>query len=334
MNEPVSNKRFVYDHLHALIRANDKDKIAAKLYADDLAFDAFHPVNSLQGRQQAVEEFWEPLAAAMPDLERRDSILIAGEYEGRQFVSAMGHYQGTFRNTLFGVPATQGAIHLRYGEIHELQNGRIRHTHLLVDMLDLLRQTGDWPVAPSLGAEHQWPDPRGGSGVAPDAVDAALGASGLEVVLAMHQELFRFDGKRIDSMKHEQYWTEDFMWYGPAGIGTTRGLHGFRVHHQIPFLRAFPDRRGGHHIARVGDGNFVFTGGWPSVVATHKGPDWMGLPATGKSVGMRVMDFYRLEDGLIAENWVPIDIIDALKQLGTDVLERVRHLRGDFRDSL
>jgi hypothetical protein len=43
---------------------------------------------------------------------------------------------------------------------------------------------------------------------------------------------------------------------------------------------------------------------------------------------MRVMDFYRIENGLIAENWIPLDIIEALLQLGTDVLERVAHLRG------
>jgi hypothetical protein len=39
---------------------------------------------------------------------------------------------------------------------------------------------------------------------------------------------------------------------------------------------------------------------------------------------MRVMDFYAAEQGLIRENWVPIDIIQVLLQLDVDVLARVR----------
>jgi hypothetical protein len=39
---------------------------------------------------------------------------------------------------------------------------------------------------------------------------------------------------------------------------------------------------------------------------------------------MRVMDFYRAEDGLIRENWVPIDLIEVLLQLGVDVIARAQ----------
>ena len=80
-------------------------------------------------------------------------------------------------------------------------------------------------------------------------------------------------------------------------------------------------------MATRGDGRAA------SVVATH----WvrfLAMPPTGKPVGMRVMDFYRTEGGLIAENWVPIDMIDLLSQLGVDVFERVRHLQGRPRLTL
>jgi len=36
------------------------------------------------------------------------------------------------------------------------------------------------------------------------------------------------------------------------------------------------------------------------------------------------MDFYSAEQGLIRENWVPIDLLDVLLQLDVDVLARVR----------
>ena len=43
---------------------------------------------------------------------------------------------------------------------------------------------------------------------------------------------------------------------------------------------------------------------------------------------MRVMDFYLHHEGLIRENWVPLDILDVLMQMGIDVIGR---MQGDFR---
>ena len=37
---------------------------------------------------------WAPLKAALPDLERRDLILVGGCYLGRSYIAAMGHYCG------------------------------------------------------------------------------------------------------------------------------------------------------------------------------------------------------------------------------------------------
>ena len=97
-------------------------------------------------------------------------------------------------------------------------------------------------------------------------------------------------------------------------------------HHQLPFRTAFPNRRGGQHYIRIGDGRFSVTGGWPSVTATHLGGGFLGLGPTGRPVAMRVMDFYLHHEGLIRENWVPLDVLDLLMQLGVDVLGRMRSL--------
>ena len=61
--------------------------------------------------------------------------------------------------------------------------------------------------------------------------------------------------------------------------------HYFQNFHQIPFLRGFPDRKGASHYIRIEDGNYVVTGGWPSVEATHEG-EWLGIPATNKKIKM------------------------------------------------
>ena len=39
---------------------------------------------------------------------------------------------------------------------------------------------------------------------------------------------------------------------------------------------------------------------------------------------MRVMDFYLHQEGLIRENWVPIDIAHILNQIGIDVFDLIK----------
>jgi hypothetical protein len=41
---------------------------------------------------------------------------------------------------------------------------------------------------------------------------------------------------------------------------------------------------------------------------------------------MRSLDFWRLEGGLIRENWVLVDLLDVYSQIGIDVFARLRDL--------
>jgi len=159
-------------------------------------------------------------------------------------------------------------------------------------------------------------------------MNEADGRASFQTVMDMHAALLSFDGKNLDSMDHSAYWSEAFMYYAGAGIGACRGLKGFRAHHQIPFLKAFPDRTGSGHYVRLGDGDYAVTAGWPSVQATHTGT-FLGMTPTGRRIDMRVMDFYHLIDGKITENWLPIDIPHMAFQMGYDVFEKLKHLRGD-----
>ncbi|WP_420860661.1 ester cyclase [Algirhabdus cladophorae] len=308
---------------------------ADQCYHPQATWHGVHPFNERAGTA-AIAEVWQTLRAALPDLERRTTLLVAGENlpDARvstprtpHMMACMGSYQGTFVADLLGIPATKGVVHLRFCEAHYLEDGKIMHSTVMLDFLDLMRQAGVCPLAPSLGAEGQWQPPANGRGVKLEATQSEQGHTAMSRVLEMHAALGSFDGKNLDSMPHSQYWTDDFLWYGPTGIGTTRGLSGFRAHHQIPFLQAFPDRAGVGHYIRIGDGDIAVTGGWPSVRATHTG-EWLGMAPTGRRIDMRVMDFYRLDGDKIAENWVPIDVIHMALQMGVDLFGRMRHRAG------
>ena len=70
-----------------------------------------------------------------------------------------------FAEDLLGIPATRGVVCLRFCEGHELRDGQIVSSYIFVDFLDLMRQAGYWPLAPSLGAEMRWMPPRTLDGV-------------------------------------------------------------------------------------------------------------------------------------------------------------------------
>jgi len=322
----------------ALLQALTRGPVADAYHADARWWGS-HPWNERQGHA-AIAGVWAELRTALPDLERRDLIFVGGrslpdprvvpDLPGRMLVATMGHYLGSFAADLCGIPATGGVVNLRFCEVHHLSGDRIAQSYVLWDLPDLMRQAGCWPIAPSLGAEGMWPGPAGGNGI---RLGQTVASGAFDLVMAMHASLGAFDGKSVHSMPQAGYWHPDFLWFGPAGIGTTRGLAGFQAHHQIPFLTGFPDRRGAGHYVRLADGPFVVTGGWPSVTGTHLG-EWLGLPPTGRHIDMRVMDFYRTDGDRIVENWVPIDILHILHQMGFDVLARLAHLRGRPRRDL
>jgi hypothetical protein len=128
-------------------------------------------------------------------------------------------------------------------------------------------------------------------------------------------------------MEMARFWHERMNWYGPAGIGTGRGIAGFRNWHQIPFLSGMPDR--GQYVDEItyhffGDANYAAVTGWPNMIQTVTNDGWMGIAPSGKKITMCSLDFWRIEDGKIRENWVMVDILDAYRQLGVDVLARMR----------
>ena len=73
-----------------------------------------------------------------------------------------------------------------------------------------------------------------------------------------------------------------------------------------------------------GDENYAAVTGWPNMILNITDDGWMGIAPSGKRISLRSLDFWRIENGLIRENWVLVDLLDAYDQLGVDVFARLR----------
>ena len=129
-----------------------------------------------------------------------------------------------------------------YGEgghehVSAFLEGPLYGLYQFIDALDWMRQAGYWPMAPSLGREMQWLPPMTHDGVLLTPQDNAASERTIKRILRMHAALGRYCGlpptrEVLDQMEMVKHWHPNFMWYGPAGIGTTRGLKGFQDNHQ------------------------------------------------------------------------------------------------------
>ena len=298
------------------------DAIRATL-APETAWHVAHPVNDLHGADAVLSGFLRPLHAALPGLMRRDELVLGNQSRvgPGYWVATLGHYVGNFEAPLWGIQPSGKLVFLRCGEFYRLDDrGRVVEAFVLPDLLDLLRQTGRMPLPALLGTEMLFPGPASHDGVLPLHPDRSDRSAAL--VEAMLTDLRAYDPTTFRSAGQTGeggYWHRDMLWYGPGGVGANYTYAGFDRDHRVPFLTAFPDRVGGNHFARFGDGDYVCSGGWPSMTMTHKGP-YLGVPATGKALTLRVMDFWRVRDGSIRENWVLLDLLELFKAIGVDLI--------------
>lgn len=325
----------VRDALHGLIAAPDDEarRTLDGLCSPDGTWRVAAPVEDLAGPDAIWSGWVEPLRRALPGMRRRDTLVLGGVSRtgSGTWVSSLGHYVGNFERPLFGIAPHGKLVFLRVGEFYRIDGGKVVEARIMPDVLDLMRQVGRMPLPHMLGSEITYPAPETLDGVLPDAPDRSETSAGL--VEAMLFDLKSFDPETFASAGQTGgtgYWHRDMLWYGPAGIGSNYTYEGFQRDHRIPMLTAFPDRVGGNHFARFGDGDYVCSGGWPSITMTHKGP-YIGVAATDRPMTMRVMDFWRVErqprlaggafgGAQIMENWVLLDLVHLFRQMDVDLL--------------
>jgi predicted ester cyclase len=102
----------------------------------------------------------------------------------------------------------------------------------------------------------------------------------------------------------------DFVIYD-APPGMQHGGEGFRQVVAM-FRTGFPDL----HVTfeeEFADGDVVIHRGY--VTGTHQG-EFQGVPPTGKQVKMKTLDIWRVANGKAVENWVQMDMLGLMQQLG------------------
>ncbi|WP_065322601.1 ester cyclase [Tritonibacter mobilis] len=314
----------MYDFDTAGVRA-----ALASVCAPDVLFRFCHPFGDLTGVEAFYDAVYAGLFKAWPDLERRDIIVIAGPDEfGNNWVGAGGYYTGIFTTPWLDIPPTGHQVSMRFHEFYRIVDGKVVEVQALWDIPEVMMQANAWPMVPSLGREWHVPGPATQDGLVPGPYDAEAGAASCAHIIEMLEHLKKHPAQGgPEVMEMERFWHPRMNWYGPSGIGTGRGIAGFRNWHQIPFLNGMPDR--GQYVDEInyhffGDGDYAAVTGWPNMIQTVTHDGWMGIAPAGRKITMRSLDFWRLENGKIRENWVLVDLLDAYAQLGVDVFARLR----------
>ena len=300
-----------------------------EVLAPDCAIHLAFPFEDLDGPDGLYEQAYRPLLAAVPDLERRDYILMAGGAEGDNWVGCAGHYMGLYEQPWLDIPPTKHPVAMRYHEFFRVHDGQVVEMQALWDIPQVMMQANAWPMTPSLGVEWLVPGPATQDGIVTLPYDKAKA----DVSVRLVRDMLTAMGKHPQQggpeiMELERFWHPKMNWYGPAGIGSVRRISGFRNWHQIPFLKAMPDRGGSGSGYSEGvmfaDGDYVATTGWPNMQMTLSGDGWLGIAPANQPLTMRSLDFWRCENGKIRENWVLVDLLHVYDQLGVDVFSRMR----------
>ena len=171
----ISSKRsekFLLGPLLLALRDFDADAVRARMHA---IFDGHakirlaHPFEDMEGPAGLYGKALVPLSQAFPDLERRNTIVMAGpDAQGETWVGCYGYYTGTFARPLLDIPPTGHMASLRFHEFFRIEDGRVTEMQALWDIPELMMHAGAWPMSPSLGREWHVPGPTTQDGMTDD----------------------------------------------------------------------------------------------------------------------------------------------------------------------
>ena len=291
------------------------------------------PVGLQVGADAVISRLFGPLRAAIPDLRRETHIFMGGtsfahedgSADGAHWVAGTGYYTGKAQSEVFGIPATDHDLRIRWGEFLRFDEaGQITYAQTIWDFVDWFDQIG-LPVLPRpRGAAHVYPAPTAYDGV----LTGVQSERETDQTLAFGRDfifggLNSFDETDLSSMGMARFFHPNVKWYGPGGIGACLSLSEFETLHQQPWLTAFPDRKVMHLESLFAEDRMLAASGPRGVVGTHGGT-YLGHAATGAPIEVSGLDFWLKTDGQFTENWVFVDMIHLFQQMGVDLFARMQ----------
>jgi len=302
-----------------------------EIWAEDMIWRGPPGFGEIYGREAFKRDVLEGIYYQLfPDFYDDVEIQMAED----DWIAATGFITGTHRGDWFGIAGTGKTVGARYSDFWRVENGRLKENWVMIDQIGLtqqlvqaqppsysqsqslsLSQSLPQSLSQTLSQSHAYSQVQSPSHRSPEAI------KNLALVNRMVEHLVNHN-----LAGQNEVWTEDMVWHGPPGLGDIHTVEGFK--RDVvggTFYKAFPDFFGDIDI-ELAVGNFVAGTGY--VTGTHLG-DWFGIPPTGKKIKLRYSDFWRIEGDKLAENWVMIDHIALLQQLGIDPIGGTVHTVGN-----
>ena len=305
-------KETVLDFYQALDRSDSNlSEVFERYTSDDYSWRGYYPFGELN-KSECVALFWKPLRASFQHLQRRQDIFFAGQNEidgfNTTWVVSMGHLMGLLDEPWLNINPTGKMVFLRYCEFHRVEQGKILESSLYFDLPHLMIQAGMNPFPNATGQHLIQPGPMTHDGLLFKAQDTAQGQHTLRIINQMINQLGQWQSKLSLEDELRQSWSDNMIWWGPAGIGASYTIERYAKQHSAPFRAGLTDRSKTQHIARLAEGNYGGFFGWPNFTARSAG-GFMGMPESKTPGEFRVIDIYRREGEQLVENWVFIDLL-------------------------
>ena len=166
----TSNKALIFPLRAAMYDFSERSvrSTLEAVLAPDAICHLAHPIGDLTGPVDLWHGAYARLFDAVPDLERRDFIVVAGRDDhGGDWVGTGGNYTGVFTGQWLDIPPTGHLFHMRFHEFYRIVDGKVEEIQALWDIPEVMMQANAWPMAPSLGREWCVPGPATQDGLVP-----------------------------------------------------------------------------------------------------------------------------------------------------------------------